>query len=140
MHSYWDDFWAAKGLADATALATAISHAAEARRFAAISDEFERDLLASIRGAMAMKGIDYIPGSVELGDYDPTSTTIAIAPGGQLSRLPRNVVDRTFDRYFEESSAHAMGAKQWDVYTPIELRTVGTIVRLGQPACAYATP
>jgi hypothetical protein len=137
MHSYWDDFWAAKGLSDAAALATAIGHAAEAKRFAAISDEFERDLLASIRGAMAMKKIDYIPGSVELGDYDPTSTTIAIAPGSQLSRLPRSVVDRTFDRYFEESRARAMGSKEWVDYTPYELRTVGTFVRLGQPERAH---
>jgi hypothetical protein len=136
MHSYWDDFFAAKGLADAAYLAHALGLADE-RRFASIRDDFEHDLLASIGGAMAMHKIDYIPGSVELGDYDPTSTTIAIAPGGQLSHLPRTIVDRTFDRYFDEAHARAAGTKPWQDYTPYELRTVGTFIRLGERERAH---
>ncbi len=132
-HSLWDDFFAAKGLADAAFLSSALGHAEEARRFSQIHDEFERDLLAAIRGALRAHAIDYIPGSVELGDYDPTSTTIAIAPGGQLGKLPPAAVAATFDRYFREAQARATGAKPWSRYTPYELRTVGAFVRLGQP-------
>ncbi|PYQ48085.1 MAG: hypothetical protein DMF59_17095 [Acidobacteria bacterium] len=137
MHSYWDDFFTAKGLADATYLAHGLGFIRDEKRFMVIRDEFERDLLASIRGAMAMKQIDFIPGSVELGDFDPTSTTIAISPGGQLGKLPATALARTFDRYFDESRSRALGVKQWDAYTPYEWRTVGTFIRLGQPQRAY---
>jgi len=135
-HSFWDDFFAAKGLADATFLAHELGFTHEAKTFTKIRDEFERDLLAAIDRAMAAHKIDYIPGSVELGDYDPTSTTIAIAPGGQLGKLPARAVAATFDRYFAEAHARAMGA-QWESYTPYELRTVSTFIRLGQPQRAH---
>ena len=36
----------------------------------------------------AAHGIDYLPGAAELGDFDPTSTTIAFAPAGDLQRHP----------------------------------------------------
>jgi hypothetical protein len=137
MHSYWDDFFAAKGLADATWLAHALGFLRDEKRFTTIRDEFEKDLLASIKSAMAAKGIDFIPGSVELGDFDPTSTTIAIEPGGQLGKLPAAAVARTFDRYFDEARSRALGIRQWDNYTPYEWRTVGTFVRLGQPQRAH---
>ena len=87
----------------------------------------------SIQRAMAARQIDYIPGSVELGDFDATSTTIAISPGGQLGKLPATAVNRTFDKYFDEARARALGIKPWDSYTPYEWRTVGTFIRLGQP-------
>jgi len=136
-HSFWDDFFAAKGLSDATFLAHELGFAQEEKKFAAIRDEFERDLLAAIHRAMAAHKIDFIPGSVELGDYDPTSTTIAIAPGGQLGKLPRRAIAATFDRYFAESRARAIGARDWENYTPYELRTIGTFIRLGQPQRAH---
>jgi hypothetical protein len=137
MHSYWDDFFAAKGLADAAYLAHALGFLRDEKRFATIRDALERDLLISIQRAMEAKQIDYIPGSVELGDFDPTSTTIAIAPGGQLGKLPAKAVARTFDRYFDEARSRALGVKPWDAYTPYEWRTVGTFIRLGQPQRAH---
>jgi len=137
MHSYWDDFFAAKGLADATYLAHDLGFLRDERRFTAIRDEFERDLLISVKRAMEARKIDFIPGSVELGDFDPTSTTIAIAPGGQLGKLPMTAVTKTFDRYFDEARARAIGIQPWESYTPYELRTVGTFTRLGQPQRAH---
>src|SRR5207245_2755397 len=131
------DFFAAKGLADATFLAHELGFKSEEKIFTKIRDEFERDLLAAINRAMAAHKIDYIPGSVELGDYDPTSTTIAIAPGGQLGKLPQRAVAATFDRYFGEAHARAAGVRPWENYSPYELRTVGTFIRLGQPERAH---
>jgi hypothetical protein len=136
-HSFWDDFFAAKGLADAKYLAHEMGFVSEEKTFTKIYDEFERDLLLAVAYAMTAKGIDYIPGSVELGDFDPTSTTIAISPGGQLGRLPQRAVNATFDRYFAEAHARAIGTKEWEKYTPYELRTVGTFIRLGQPQRAH---
>ena len=41
-------------------------------------------------------------------------------------------LDRTFERYWDEFVARRDGTKPWERYTPYELRTVGTMVRLGQ--------
>jgi hypothetical protein len=100
-------------------------------------DEFRRDVMASIDRAMAMHGIDYIPGSVELGDFDATSTTIALEPAEALPFLPRGALDRTFEKYWENFVARRDGTLEWDAYTPYELRVVGTFVRLGWRARAH---
>ena len=132
MHSYWDDFFVLKGLVDATGIAALVGTAQEQARFAQIRDEFRRDLYASIDRAMAMHGIDYIPGSVELGDFDATSTTIAINPAGELDRLPQPALDNTFDRYWRELEVRRSGG-EWDAYTPYEWRVVGAFIRMGEP-------
>jgi hypothetical protein len=133
MHSYWDDFFVLKGLKDAAEIARIAGHPAEEQRFGKIRDEFRGDLYASIDRAMANHGIDYIPGSVELGDFDATSTTIAVHPAGELKYLPAAALRRTFDKYWEEFTARRSGAKQWEAYTPYEWRVAGTFVRMGQP-------
>jgi F5/8 type C domain/Bacterial alpha-L-rhamnosidase 6 hairpin glycosidase domain len=131
MHSYWDDFWAQKGYTGATAIASALGRHDAARRFAAAGDEFRQDVIASVRHATATHGITYLPGAAELGDFDPTSSTIAISPGGELHRLPPDLVLATYERYWREFTDRRDGRKAWHDYTPYEIRTVGTFVRLG---------
>ena len=131
MHSYWDDFWALKGYNGAIAAATALGRGDAARRLEAHRDEFRADVAASLRHAVAAHGIAYLPGSAELGDFDPTSTTIAIAPGGELHRLPLDLVVATYARYWGEFVDRRDGRIAWEDYTPYEIRTVGTFVRLG---------
>ena len=140
MHSYWDDFFALRGLKDAVELAHALSRPEEARLIA-VRDEFKRDLYASIQFAMAHHRIDFIPGAADLGDFDATSTTIAVAPVGELGLMSETVaraLERTFDRYWDEFVSRRDGTKAWDAYTPYELRTVGTMVRLGKRDRAHA--
>ncbi|HVG43401.1 MAG TPA: discoidin domain-containing protein, partial [Longimicrobium sp.] len=81
MHSYWDQFFALRGLKDAAWIAAELGKP-EAAAYARMRDDFQRDLVASFRATMAMHSIDYLPGSVELGDFDATSTTVGVAPGG----------------------------------------------------------
>jgi hypothetical protein len=81
--------------------------------------------------------ISFSPGSVELADFDPTSTTIAVSPGGEAGRLPGPLLNRTFDRYFQEARQRSLGMKPWDAYTPYELRNVGVQVQLGQRGRAH---
>jgi hypothetical protein len=131
MHSYWDDFWALRGYKDAVDIARWLEKADEAQRFAASRDQFRDDLHASIAIATRQKGIDYIPGSAELGDFDATSTTIALAPGGEQGRLPEALLRNTFERYWTQFVERRDGARAWKDYTPYELRTVGSFVRLG---------
>jgi hypothetical protein len=87
---------------------------------------------------MAQHHIDFLPGSVELGDFDATSTTVGVAPVGELASLPDTALRNTFDKYWENSEKRRSGAEAWDAYTPYELRTVGTFVRLGQKQRALA--
>ncbi|HET9227353.1 MAG TPA: discoidin domain-containing protein [Thermoanaerobaculia bacterium] len=123
VHSYWDDFFALRGLKDAAWLAEALG---KETNWAGIRDEFRTDLLASIRRAIEMHKLDYLPASVEKGDFDPTSTSIGIAPGGELADLPQAELHRTFERYYQESLS-----RKGEAYTPYELRTLRTFLRLG---------
>lgn len=134
-HSYWDDFWALTGYDDAITAAQALGAEGEVRAWTAQRDRLRSDLYASLRASIGAHGIDYVPGSAELGDFDPTSTTIALEPGGQLAALerdlPAGVLRDTFERYWRESQARADGSRAWSDYTPYEWRNVGVFARLG---------
>ena len=131
MHSYWDDFWALKGYNGAIAIATALRRRDAASRLEMQREEFRIDLAASLRHATAAHAIAYLPGSAELGDFDPTSSTIAIAPAGELHRLPADLILATYERYWREFVDRRDGRTAWEDYTPYEIRTVGSFVRLG---------
>ncbi|HKE15906.1 MAG TPA: discoidin domain-containing protein [Kofleriaceae bacterium] len=130
-YSYWDDFWGLIGYQDATAIAGALGKGDAEARLAGQRDQFRADLYASLRAAAAHHHIKYIPGAADLGDFDATSTTIALAPGREGPTLPRDLLVPTFERYWAEHSARVDGSRVWDAYTPYELRVVGTFVRLG---------
>ncbi|WP_282274540.1 discoidin domain-containing protein [Stenotrophomonas sp. PS02297] len=131
VHSYWDDFWALRGYKDAADMAVALGLETEAEAMAGSRDQFRQDLDDSLRATMAAHRIDYLPGSVELGDFDATSTTIALAPGGEQGRLPQPALDNTFERYWRQFVERRDGKRQWKDYTPYEWRNVGAFVRLG---------
>ncbi|HEY2290872.1 MAG TPA: discoidin domain-containing protein [Thermoanaerobaculia bacterium] len=135
VHSYWDDFFALTGLKSAAALARDLGRTEEATRWAADRDEFQTDLYASINRVIQEAKIDFIPASADLADRDPTSTTTAISPGGELdnlrAKLPPQTLEHTFEYYWREIEKRKTG--DWKAYTPYELRTVGTFVRMGQP-------
>ncbi len=135
MHSYWDDFWAILGLHDAAAIARALGDSAEAVRFAASHEELRHDVLASIDRAMERHRIDYIPGAADLGDFDPTSTTIALDPVGGAPWLPHAALLRTFERYWAGAAARASDTT-WSAYAGYEVRNVGAMLRLGWKARA----
>jgi len=101
------------------------------RRLAAIRDEFAHDLAASMRATMARHGVDYVPGCADLGDFDATSTTIALDPVQAGSVLPPGALERTFARYWDLTRDRASGAREWVNYTPYEARTIGAVARLG---------
>jgi hypothetical protein len=131
VHSYWDDFWVLRGLSDAVDMASVLVKS-DYRSLARLRDEFRHDLHQSIRRTIAGAGIDFIPGSADLADFDPTSTSIGLEPGGQLDSLPLDVLRHTFDRYLREVRARR-DSTGWDAYTPYEWRNVGALVRLGGP-------
>jgi hypothetical protein len=135
-YSYWDDFWALRGYKDAVLIARALGHDTEAQRWSAWTASFERELAASITATAAHHRIDFIPGAADRGDFDPTSTTIALNP--VQADLPPALLAATFERYWRESLARTEGKREWKDYTPYELRSVGALARMGQSARAHA--
>ena len=131
MHSYWDDFWSLRGYRDAAWLAQQLGHARQAQAYTRAADDFQKDFFASIRNAARWHRIGYIPGSADLGDFDPTSTTIALAPVGVQHELPQALLRGTFARYWRHFEARAAGRTPWQSYTPYEWRNVDAFVRLG---------
>jgi hypothetical protein len=132
VHSYWDDFWALRGLGDAVELANAAGRGGSAQRWAALRERFAASLFASIETTRAQRALDFIPGSIEWADFDPTATANAIylldVPGG----LDRTAVERTFDKYLADWRSRRSGAVGWSNYTPYEIRIIGAFVRLGR--------
>ncbi len=131
MHSYWDDLFALRGYKDAVYLARELGLKSEGVQIAKSLAEFSKDLGASVRAAMAAHSIDYIPGCADLGDFDATSTTIALNPVQAGDVLPKAALERTFEKYWENFIQRRDGKQDWEAYTPYELRTVGAFVRLG---------
>ncbi len=131
MHSYWDDFWALRGFKDAAWLAGELGQTEAAQRIAAQRDEFQRELHQSLSLTARQHGVNYLSGAAELGDFDPTSSTVALSPAGEQSKLDPALLQATFERYWREFVARRDGQRAWDDYTPYELRTVGSFVRLG---------
>jgi hypothetical protein len=137
MHSYWDDFWGLRGYRDAAMLAGALGKNEDASKLKARGDEFERELLASLRLTAKVHHIDYLAGAADLGDFDATSTTIALSPGRMQRQLPQDLLHGTFERYWREFVARRDGGLAWKDYTPYELRNVSAFVRLGWRARAH---
>jgi hypothetical protein len=143
-YSYWDDFWGLTGYEDAAWLAGELGDATAATRLAAQRDEFRNDLVASITASAAAHHVTYIPGAADLGDFDATSTTIALSPAGAQDALPPELLRATFERAWQalvdrgaadHASGHPAGAAG-PAYTPYELRLVGSFLRLGWRARA----
>jgi hypothetical protein len=130
-YSYWDDFWAVRGYKDAVDIARAMGQPQLAAEWAQWRDELQGELARSVDATAARFGMDTIAGAADRGDFDPTSTTAALNPA--QARVSPRLLQRTFDRYWEEAELRRSGARPWKEYTPYELRTVGALVRLGQP-------
>jgi len=132
VHAYWDDFWGIRGLRDASLMTEVLGDATEAARLSALRESFSEDLRASLKATMARHKIDFVPGSVEFGDFDPTATSVAVHLLDQLSLLPPAETQNTFDKYMEGFRKRRDGAVAWTNYSAYEIRIIGALVRLGR--------
>ncbi|MDP4282219.1 MAG: discoidin domain-containing protein, partial [Bacteroidota bacterium] len=137
MHSYWDDFFTMKGLKDAAEIQKILGEMNTYDRISKIRNTFMENLYQSLKLAMKTKKIDYIPGCAELGDFDATSTTIALTPCNELNNLPEPQVYNTFDKYYEFFKNRRDGKADWVNYTPYENRLIGSFIMLDQPERAH---
>ena len=137
MHSYWDNFFTMKGLKDAAEIQKILGETTNYERIAKVRDTFKDNLYNSLQLAMKTRSINYIPGCVELGDFDATSTTIALTPCNELKNLPKPQVYNTFDKYYNFFKNRRDGKLNWTNYTPYENRLIGSFIILDQPDRAH---
>ena len=132
VHSYWDDFWALRGLRDAVDLAKKKGYPDAAARWSNVAERLASKLVESIERTRAAHELDFIPGSVEWADFDPTATANAIAFLDVAEGLDGKAVEQTFDRYLFDWRRKRSGLLEWDKYSPYEIRIIGALVRLGR--------
>jgi len=137
MHSYWDNFFTMKGLKDAAEIQKILGEKDSYERIAKLRDTFRENLYNSLQLAMKTRNIDYVPGCVELGDFDATSTTIALTPCNELINLPKPQIYNTFDKYYEFFKNRRDGNLELINYTPYENRLIGSFILLDQPEKAH---
>jgi hypothetical protein len=137
MHSYWDDFWALKGWEDAGSIARILGKEDAAEWINSEKASFRKSVYESIDLAMKVKGIDFIPGCADKGDFDATSTAIAVFPCSQLEYLPRPQLDNTFDKYFKESLDPRSGEGWKGGFTPYEVRSISALILMGKREQAF---
>src|SRR5262249_54645520 len=129
--SYWDDLFALRGYKDGVWLAEQLGKKADARWMSRSRDEFAKDFSKAAVAAMRAHKIDYVPGCSDLGDFDATSTTIALSPVQADGVLPDAALRATFERYWQFFVRRRDGKEPWDAFTPYEMRNIGAFVRLG---------
>jgi GH15 family glucan-1,4-alpha-glucosidase len=137
MHSYWDNFFTLKGLKDAVEIQKILGEKESYERIKKVRDTFKTNLYNSIKLAMKIRKINYLPGCVELGDFDATSTTISLTPCNEFINLPKPEVYNTFDKYFEFFTNRRDDKIDWINYTPYENRLIGSFILLDQPERAH---
>jgi hypothetical protein len=132
VHSYWDDFWGVRGMEAAAELAAALGLVDEAARWRAEAAAFLGDVRRSLDQVIDERGLDYIPGSVEWADFDPTATANAIAQLDFADDLPAGPLHRMLDTYLAGFRAKHRGEVAWVNYTAYEIRIIGAMVRVGR--------
>jgi hypothetical protein len=132
VHSYWDDFWGIRGLQAAAKIADCLDHHENGIRWKIESERFRHDVLRSLDKVIAERKINYIPGSVEWADFDPTATANAIAQLDFGDCLPPDPMRKTFETYLEGFRKKHRGETPWVNYTAYEIRIIGAFVRMGK--------
>lgn len=135
-HSYWDNFFMLLGLKDGAYLAEEMNDPESAAWMRAEEAELRRHMNESIRRVIERDNIPYIPGCAELGDEDPTSTSVAVITCDEASHLPQDILHNTFERYWERVSRRHAGTP--DTFTPYEVRNAEVFIRFGQRDRALA--
>ncbi|KAF0093372.1 MAG: coagulation factor 5/8 type domain-containing protein [Hyphomonadaceae bacterium] len=135
-YSYWDNFWGLKGYRGAAMAASTLGEIEDFVDMFAEAEIFATDIRNSLANTARHYGRNYLSGAADRGDFDPTSTTIGITAGGELTDVPRDLLQNTFDRYYTETLQKRQVTPE--VYTPYELRSVAAFLRLKRPERARA--
>ena len=131
-HSYWDNFWALKGWSDGAVIARLLGRETDEVRFRKEESSHRDALYKSIDVAMQWHRINYIAGCAELGDFDPSSTAIAIVACDELEHLPQPALSNTFNRYYEGLLERKKPGWRGS-FSPYEIRITQAFQLMGDP-------
>jgi hypothetical protein len=132
-HSYWDDFFALRGLADAQVIALRLGNKEDAIWLAGLEKDLRKSLLESMDRVRRRDNLKTLPACAELGDFDPTSTSVGIMIDDDRDTLAADALKATYDRYVDESSKRAaQPVGKRSSYTPYEVRNIGALIRMGR--------
>ncbi len=132
VHSYWDDFWALRGLRDASFLARELGVPADAGKWSDASADLATVMRKSIETVVRERNLATVPASVEWADFDPTSIAGAISLIGEIDLFPAQPLAKTFDQYMKGLRGRHSGTLPWNNFSPYEVRIVGALVHLGR--------
>lgn len=130
-HSYWDDIWLLRGYKDGVYLAGRTGNTNDAAWMRAEEEDLRTCMYNSMLKVIGLHGMKNLPGCVELGDSDPTSTSVAIMVADETDRLPQPYGLATFDLYYTNFSKRLVPGGE-DTFTPYESRNADVFVRLNQ--------
>lgn len=136
VHSYWDDFFTIRGLNDAVSIASVLGENEYYLKFKNIRNNFQGNIINSIQKTIKKFNINYIPGCVELGDFDPTSTSIALFPCNQMNYLPLFELKNTYDKYYDFIFRREV-QNDFLSFTPYEIRNINSYLLLNQKNRAF---
>jgi hypothetical protein len=137
VHSYWDDFWALRGIDDSIHLARRTGDAEAAARLAALRDELAESIAESVATVIAARGIEHVPASVEWADLDPAATALAVCTSWGERCLPAAELRHTFDAYMSRLRDRVRADTDWNNYSAYEVRIAAALVRLGRREDAH---
>lgn len=137
VHSYWDSFWAMRGLADAAALCRVLQNDTWADTFAREEKALRADVAASIARVIAERGIPHIPGSVEWADSDPTASACAVGQLGERECYPAEALRYTFDGFMQHWHTRMADIATRTKYSAYDIRVINALVKLGRREDAW---
>jgi len=130
-HSHWDNLTLLRGYQDGVRIADLVGDAEAAERFKTEGSALRQALKISIDRVRERDGLDIIPASADLGDFDPTSTSIGLMFADERDTFPPDALKATYDRYLQDVHDRHFGGRS-SSYTAYEARTVGALLRLGR--------
>ena len=130
-YSYWDDLWALKGWKDAKTIFAILGREDLVKWADKEYADFKKCFYDSVDATMKFYKVDYIPASASLGDFDPTSTAVAIMYCDELENLPQRNLKNTFDRYYKDLRSRFEPNAKYR-FTPYELRSAPAFLYMGE--------
>ncbi len=135
-HSHWDNMWGIIGLEDGAAIARALGLPERALELRREASELRQAMIRSMNMVAKEKDLTFLPATADLGDPDPSATSIALMIGHESETLPPKLLKGTYERYWRSCEERRIDKPS--SYTAYELRNVAAYLRLDQPERAMA--
>lgn len=137
VHSFWDSFWALRGLKDAVDMFQLLENNAWTRIFSNEEKALRASIRESLQCVLSQRNIPHIPGSVEWADFDPTATACAVGQLDEKDCFPALALDYTFDEFMRGWRKRVDGQRALTKYSAYDIRIINALVKMGRREEAY---